>query len=181
MSNIGKQPVDVPDGVDVSLNQNMINIKGSLGELSLEYNSEINVKYEDNKISVNRPSNNKKHKEFHGLYRALIQNMITGVTEGFTKELSLVGVGYTAEKKENFLIINAGYSHPIYMEIPDVLAIEVPSVTSIVIKGASKQNVGDMAAKIREIRKPEPYKGKGIRYIDEHVRRKAGKTVGGTG
>ena len=181
MSNIGKQPVDVPDGVDVSLNQNMINIKGSLGELSLEYNSEINVKYEDNKISVNRPSDNKKHKEFHGLYRALIQNMITGVTEGFTKELSLVGVGYTAEKKENFLIINAGYSHPIYMEIPDVLAIEVPSATSIVIKGASKQNVGDMAAKIREIRKPEPYKGKGIRYIDEHVRRKAGKTVGGTG
>jgi len=181
MSNIGKQPIDVPDGVDVSLNQNMINIKGSLGELSLEYNSEINVKYEDNKISVNRPSDNKKHKEFHGLYRALIQNMITGVTEGFTKELSLVGVGYTAEKKENFLIINAGYSHPIYMEIPDVLAIEVPSATSIVIKGASKQNVGDMAAKIREIRKPEPYKGKGIRYIDEHVRRKAGKTVGGTG
>lgn len=181
MSNIGKQPVDVPDGVDVSLNQNMINIKGSLGELSLEYNSEINVKYEDNKILVNRPSDNKKHKEFHGLYRALIQNMITGVTEGFTKELSLVGVGYTAEKKENFLIINAGYSHPIYMEIPDVLAIEVPSVTSIVIKGASKQNVGDMAAKIREIRKPEPYKGKGIRYIDENVRRKAGKTVGGTG
>ena len=181
MSNIGKQPVNVPDGVDVNLNQNMISVKGSWGELSLKFNSEINIKYENNKILVDRPSNNKKHKEFHGLYRALIQNMVTGVTEGFTKELSLVGVGYTVEKKGNFLIINAGYSHPIYMEIPDALAIEVPSVTSVVIKGASKQNVGDMAAKIREIRKPEPYKGKGIRYIDEYVRRKAGKTVGGTG
>ncbi|MBI45140.1 MAG: 50S ribosomal protein L6 [Candidatus Marinimicrobia bacterium] len=181
MSNIGKQPISVPDGVSVNLNQNIISIKGSLGELSLEFDSEISVKYEDNQILVNRPSNNKKHKEFHGLYRALIQNMVMGVTQGFSKELSLVGVGYTAEKKGNFLIVNAGYSHPVYMEIPDVLAVDVPSVTSIVVKGASKQNVGDMAAKIREIRKPEPYKGKGIRYIDEYVRRKAGKTVGGTG
>ena len=180
MSNIGKQSIDIPDGVEINLNKNTISVKGSLGELYLEFNSKMKVNYEDNKISVNRPSNERKYREFHGLYRALIQNMVTGVTVGFSKELSLVGVGYTAEKKENFLIINAGYSHPIYMEIPENITIDVPSTTSIIVKGVDKQNVGDVAAKIREIRKPEPYKGKGIRYVDEYVKRKAGKTVGGT-
>ena len=180
MSNIGKQSIDIPDGVDINLNKNTISVKGSLGELYLEFNSKMKVNYEDNKISVNRPSDERKYREFHGLYRALIQNMVTGVTVGFSKDLSLVGVGYTAEKKENFLIINAGYSHPIYMEIPENITIDVPSTTSIIIKGVDKQNVGDVAAKIREIRKPEPYKGKGIRYVDEYVKRKAGKTVGGT-
>jgi len=180
MSNIGKQSIDIPDGVDINLNKNTISVKGSLGELYLEFNSKMKVNYEDNKISVNRPSDERKYREFHGLYRALIQNMVTGVTVGFSKDLSLVGVGYTAEKKENFLIINAGYSHPIYMEIPENITIDVPSTTSIIVKGVDKQNVGDVAAKIREIRKPEPYKGKGIRYVDEYVKRKAGKTVGGT-
>ena len=180
MSNIGKQSINIPDGVDINLNKNTISVKGSLGELYLEFNSKMKVNYEDNKILVNRPSDEKKYREFHGLYRALIQNMVTGVTVGFSKELSLVGVGYTAEKKENFLIINAGYSHPIYMEIPENITIDVPSTTSIIVKGVDKQNVGDVAAKIREIRKPEPYKGKGIRYVDEYVKRKAGKTVGGT-
>ena len=180
MSNIGKQSIDIPDGVDINLNKNTISVKGSLGELYLEFNSKMKVNYEDNKILVNRPSDEKKYREFHGLYRALIQNMVTGVTVGFSKDLSLVGVGYTAEKKGNFLIINAGYSHPIYMEIPENITIDVPSTTSIVIKGVDKQNVGDVAAKIREIRKPEPYKGKGIRYVDEYVKRKAGKTVGAT-
>ena len=180
MSNIGKQSIDIPDGVDINLNKNTISVKGSLGELYLEFNSKMKVNYEDNKISVNRPSDERKYREFHGLYRALIQNMVTGVTVGFSKDLSLVGVGYTAEKKENFLIINAGYSHPIYMEIPENITIDVPSITSIIVKGVDKQNVGDVAAKIREIRKPEPYKGKGIRYVDEYVKRKAGKTVGGT-
>ena len=178
MSNIGKKSIDVPDGVDISLNKNMISIKGSLGELSLEFNSNMDVNFENNKISVNRPSDEKKYREFHGLYRALIQNMVTGVTEGFSKELSLVGVGYTAEKKDSFLIINAGYSHPIYMEVPENITIDTPSATSIIVKGIDKQNVGDIAAKIRGIRKPEPYKGKGIRYTDEYVKRKAGKTVG---
>ena len=180
MANIGKQSIDIPDGVDINLNKNTISVKGSLGELYLEFNSKMKVNYEDNKISVNRPSDERKYREFHGLYRALIQNMVTGVTVGFSKDLSLVGVGYTAEKKENFLIINAGYSHPIYMEIPENITIDVPSITSIIVKGVDKQNVGDVAAKIREIRKPEPYKGKGIRYVDEYVKRKAGKTVGGT-
>ena len=180
MSNIGKQSIDIPDGVDINLNKNTISVKGSLGELYLEFNSKMKVNYEDNKILVNRPSDEKKYREFHGLYRALIQNMVTGVTVGFSKDLSLVGVGYTAEKKGNFLIINAGYSHPIYMEIPENITIDVPSTTSIIVKGVDKQNVGDVAAKIREIRKPEPYKGKGIRYVDEYVKRKAGKTVGAT-
>lgn len=180
MSNIGKQSIDIPDGVEINLNKNTISVKGSLGELYLEFNSKMKVNYEDNKISVNRPSDERKYREFHGLYRALIQNMVTGVTVGFSKDLSLVGVGYTAEKKENFLIINAGYSHPIYMEIPENITIDVPSVTSIIVKGVDKQNVGDVAAKIREIRKPEPYKGKGIRYVDEYVKRKAGKTIGAT-
>ena len=180
MSNIGKQSIDIPDGVEINLNKNTISVKGSLGELYLEFNSKMKVNYEDNKISVNRPSDERKYREFHGLYRALIQNMVTGVTVGFSKDLSLVGVGYTAEKKENFLIINAGYSHPIYMEIPENITIDVPSTTSIIVKGVDKQNVGDVAAKIREIRKPEPYKGKGIRYVDEYVKRKAGKTIGAT-
>ena len=178
MSNIGKQSINVPDGVDINLNKNMISVKGSLGELSLEFNSKMDINFKDNEISVNRPSDEKKYKEFHGLYRALIQNMVIGVTEGFSKELSLVGVGYTAERQRSFLIINAGYSHPIYIEVPDDVTIDTPSVTSIIIKGINKQNVGDVAAKIREIRKPEPYKGKGIRYVDENVKRKAGKTVG---
>ena len=147
--------------------------------MDLNFNSNMLISYDDNKISVKRPSDEKRYKEFHGLYRALIQNMVYGVTEGFSKELTLVGVGYTAEKKGNFLLINAGYSHPIYLQIPENINIEVPSTTSILVKGISKQNVGDVAAKIRQIRKPEPYKGKGIKYSDERIRRKAGKTVGG--
>ena len=180
MSNIGKQSIDVPDGVDINLNKNIISVKGSLGELSLEFHSEMSVDFKDNKISVNRPSDQKKYREFHGLYRALIQNMVTGVTKGFSKELSLIGVGYTVERQGPFLVVNAGYSHPVYMQVPENITIDVPSATSIVIKGVSKQNVGDVAAKIREMRKPEPYKGKGIRYVDEYVKKKAGKTVGAT-
>ena len=178
MSNIGKQPIIIPDGVNVSINDANIKIKGSLGELDLNFNSNMHISYDENKVFVKRPSDEKKYKEFHGLYRALIQNMVRGVTEGFSKELTLVGVGYTAEKKGDFLLINAGYSHPIYLQIPENINIEVPSTTSIVVKGINKQNVGDVAAKIRQIRKPEPYKGKGIKYSDERIRRKAGKTVG---
>ena len=178
MSNIGKQPIQVPDSVNVSINNSNIAIKGSLGELDLNFDSSISVVNDNNQITVNRSSDSKKHKELHGLYRALICNMVSGVTEGFSKELTLVGVGYTVEKKGDFLLINAGYSHPVYLQIPENVTIEVPSVTSIIVKGASKQNVGDISAKIRQIRKPEPYKGKGIKYSDEQIRRKAGKTVG---
>ncbi|MBI65051.1 MAG: 50S ribosomal protein L6 [Candidatus Marinimicrobia bacterium] len=178
MSNIGKQPIIVPDGTEISINNNSIIVKGKLGELSLDFKSKIQVNYDNNIITVLRKNDLKDSKELHGLYRALIQNMVDGVTSGFSKELELNGVGYTAEKKGDFLLVNAGYSHPVYLYIPDGINIEVPSATSIVVKGISKQNVGDIASKIRSIRKPEPYKGKGIKYIDEVIRRKAGKKVG---
>ena len=178
MSNIGKQPIIVPDGTEISINNNSIIVKGKLGELSLDFKSKIQVNYDNNIITVLRKNDLKDSKELHGLYRALIQNMVDGATSGFSKELELNGVGYTAEKKGDFLLVNAGYSHPVYLYIPDGINIEVPSATSIVVKGISKQNVGDIASKIRSIRKPEPYKGKGIKYIDEVIRRKAGKKVG---
>ena len=178
MSNIGKQPIIVPDGTEISINNNSIIVKGKLGELNLDFKSEIQVNYDNNIITVSRKNDSKESKELHGLYRALIQNMVDGVASGFSKELELNGVGYTAEKKGDFLLVNAGYSHPVYLYIPDGINIEVPSATSIVVKGINKQNVGDIASKIRSIRKPEPYKGKGIKYIDEVIRRKAGKKVG---
>ena len=176
MSNIGKQPINVPEGIDINLSDNCISVKGAKGELSLNYNSMIKISNNDNMILVERSSNVKEHRELHGLYRALINNMILGVSMGFSKELNLVGVGYTAEKKGNFLLVNAGYSHPIYIEIPENMEVDVPDNTTIVVKGASKQNVGDLSAKIRQIRKPEPYKGKGIKYEGEQIIRKAGKS-----
>jgi len=178
MSNIGKQPINVPDGVEIKLSGDCIYVKGTKGELNLNFNSNIKISFNDNVVLVERSSDIKEYRELHGLYRALINNMIKGVSEGFSKELNLVGVGYTAEKKGNFLLVNAGYSHPIYIEIPENMEVDVPDNTTIVVKGASKQNVGDLSAKIRQIRKPEPYKGKGIKYSDEYIRRKAGKTVG---
>ena len=178
MSNIGKQPILIPDGVNVNISGNNIVIKGSLGELKFDFNSGIFIKSEDNKIIITRKSNDKKYKELHGLSRALVQNMVDGVNTGFSKELTLVGVGYTVEKKGDFLLVNAGYSHPVYLQIPENITIDVPSTTSVIVKGINKQNVGDVAAKIRQIRKPEPYKGKGIKYSNERIRRKAGKTVG---
>jgi len=179
MSNIGKQPVIIPEGVNVEIKDYNVSVKGKLGKLSIVYNSIINIEVKDNMVFATRSNDNKDSKELHGLYRALINNMIEGVTNGFQKELQMNGVGYTAELKNNFLLVNAGYSHPIYLEIPEGINIEVPNATTILIKGFDKQNVGDVAAKIRQIRKPEPYKGKGIKYSDERIRRKAGKTVGG--
>ena len=178
MSNIGKQPIVIPEGIDINISSSKVDVKGSLGELNLKLDSRISVEKDSNHLTVTRKSDSKKDKELHGLYRALIQNMVSGVSKGFQKELTLVGVGYTAEKKGDFLLVNAGYSHPVFIQIPENITIDVPSATSIVIKGISKQNVGDVAAKIRQIRKPEPYKGKGIKYSDETIRRKAGKTVG---
>jgi len=178
MSNIGKQPINIPDGVEIKISDNNIFVKGIKGELNLDFDSKIKINYKENIITLERPSNDKGSRELHGLYRALISNMVVGVTDGFSKELNLVGVGYTAEKKGKFLLVNAGYSHPIYIEIPENMEIDVPDTTTIIVKGSSKQNVGDLSAKIRQIRKPEPYKGKGIKYSDEYIRRKAGKTVG---
>jgi len=181
MSNIGKQPIDLPEGTEINLSKNNISVKGKLGELNLEFDTSITITHENNQIILNRSQDIKKQRELHGLYRALINNMVQGVSVGFSKELQLVGVGYSADKKGEFILINAGYSHPIYFEIPEGIDIETPNNTTIIIKGVNKQNVGDVAAKIRKIREPEPYKGKGIKYSDEYVRRKAGKTVGGVG
>ena len=179
MSNIGKQPIVIPENVQISISNNSVEVKGQLGELNMNFNSRIDISNIDNTIVVKRNSEQRKDKELHGLYRALIQNMVVGVSQGFEKTLLLVGVGYTAEKKGDFLLLNVGYSHPIYFQIPDGVMVNTPDQTTIVVKGYHKQNVGDFTAKIRSMRKPEPYKGKGIKYSDEIIRRKAGKVVGG--
>ena len=179
MSNIGKQPIVIPNNVQINVSNNSIEVKGQLGELNMSFNSRIGISSKDNTVVVERSTDLRADKELHGLYRALIQNMVLGVSEGFEKKLLLVGVGYTAEKKGDFLLVNVGYSHPIYFQIPDGITVNTPDQTTIVVKGYHKQNVGDFSAKIRSMRKPEPYKGKGIKYSDEIIRRKAGKVVGG--
>ena len=180
MSHIGKKPINIPDGVEVNISDSgLVTVKGKLGELSESFNSDISIEKEDNILTVKIPSNTKKFKELHGLTRSLIANMIEGVCNGYSKELSLVGVGYTADAKGPYLLLNLGYSHPIYFEKPEDITFETPSPTSIIVKGADKQSVGQVSAKIRSLRKPEPYKGKGVRYSDEVVRRKAGKKVAG--
>tara|TARA_B100001123_G_scaffold400934_1_gene487167 strand:- start:51 stop:593 length:543 start_codon:yes stop_codon:yes gene_type:complete len=178
MSHIGKLPIEIPEGVDIKLSSGEIIVKGKLGELSQTFDSSIKVEHIDNSILVSRPSDNIKHRELHGLIRALINNLIIGVTEGFSKELNLVGVGFSVESNNDFIILNLGYSHPIFFQKPEEIEFELPNATTIIIKGIDKQLVGQVAAKIRELRKPEPYKGKGVKYSDETIRRKAGKTVG---
>jgi len=181
MSNIGKQLINIPENTEVVISGSNVKVSGKKGSLDLNYDSNIEISQKDGMILVSRNSDSRRHRELHGLYRALINNMVIGVNEGFSKELNMVGVGYTAEKKGDFILINAGYSHPIYFQIPEDIIIDIPNPTTIQISGKDKQNVGDVAAKIRMIRKPEPYKGKGIKYSDEYVRRKAGKTVGAGG
>ena len=179
MSNIGKQPILIPDSVEVVKSDNKVTVKGKLGELSQDLSSLIQVEINEKDILVKRDSDDKAKRELHGLTRMLIFNMIKGVSEGFQKELELVGVGYSADaNKGNFLILNLGYSHQIYYEKPDGISIETPSSNTVVIKGINKQEVGQVAANIRALRKPEPYKGKGIKYSDEHIRKKAGKSIG---
>ena len=179
MSQIGRKPVDVPEGVDITIATGSIAVKGKLGELSQNYNPVIKISQEDNVLVVSRPSDEKEHRELHGLYRALIANMIQGVSEGYKKELQLVCVGYTADaNKGNFLLLNLGFFFFFFFEKPEGIKFETPNATTIIVSGIDKQSVGQVAAKIRALRKPEPFKGKGIRYSDEVVRRKAGKTVG---
>ena len=179
MSNIGKQPVLIPEGVEVIKKDNVIIVKGKLGELSQSFDFEMDITISKEDVIITRPSDQKKHKELHGLTRMLISNMISGVNAGFQKELNLVGVGYSADaNKGNFLLLNLGYSHPIYFEKPDGISIDTPNATTIIIRGINKQEVGQVAANIRELRKPEPYKGKGIKYSDEVIRKKAGKSIG---
>ena len=179
MSNIGKQPIAIPESVKVSRKETNIFVKGKLGELNHEFKSDIGISINENEVVVTRNSDEKIQRELHGLTRVLIANMVQGVSQGFQKELNLVGVGYTADaSKGNFLLLNVGYSHPIYFETPEGITIETPNANTVIVKGISKQEVGQVAANIRELRKPEPYKGKGIKYSDEHIRKKAGKSIG---
>ncbi len=173
MSRIGNRILSIPAGVTVTTNGNIVTVKGPKGELSTEINKNITVKIDGDKIEVSRKNDN--FKNFHGTANANIQNMIIGVTEGFEKKLEMVGVGYRFKVSGNKIDISAGYSHPIVIEAPEGITVESPSNTELYIRGIDKQLVGEFAANIRKIRKPEPYKGKGIRYTDEHVIRKDGK------
>ncbi|GIN58903.1 50S ribosomal protein L6 [Lederbergia ruris] len=176
MSRIGKKPIEIPSGVTVEQNGDTLIVKGPKGELTNTFNSDISINIEGNVINVTRPSDSKEHRSMHGTTRSLVANMVDGVSKGFEKGLELVGVGYRAQKQGNKLVLNVGYSHPVEFEPEEGTEIEVPSNTKIVIKGYHKENVGALASNIRAVRPPEPYKGKGIRYEGEMVRRKEGKT-----
>jgi len=178
VSRIGKKIIEVPKGVTVTKNGNVVKVKGPKGELENSFQARMTIEIKDNEITVNRPDDIKENKALHGLTRALIQNMIAGVVNPYSKTLEIVGVGYRAELKGKNLLLNIGYSHPIYFIPPDGVLLQTPAQTQIVVTGIDKQLVGLVAAKIRSIRRPEPYKGKGIKYSDEHIQRKAGKTAG---
>jgi large subunit ribosomal protein L6 len=178
VSRIGKKPVEIPKGVTVSLDGQMVRVKGPKGELHRNIHPLIKTEIVENEIKFSRPDDLKESRALHGLTRALIQNMIVGVTESYKKSLEIVGVGYKAELKGKNLLLTIGYSHPIYFVPPDEIKLEVPQPTQINISGNDKELVGLVAAKIRSFRKPEPYKGKGIKYSDERIIRKAGKTAG---
>ena len=175
MSRIGRKPIDVPSGVDVKIDGHKVTVKGPKGTLSRELHKDMIIELEGNVIHVKRPSENKLHKSLHGLTRTLVANMVEGVTNGFKKELEIQGVGYRAAKQGKDLVMNLGYSHQEIMPEIEGITIEVPNQTSIIISGPDKQTVGEFAAKVREKRPPEPYKGKGIRYVGEYVQRKEGK------
>ena len=176
MSRIGNAPVVIPAGVEIKLDGSFMKVKGPHGELEYTFNENIKISMKDGVVKVERPNNNKENRSLHGTTRALIQNMVTGVSSKFKKELEMVGVGYKSSIAGKKLVINAGYSHPVEMEIPAGLTVEVPQSTKIIISGIDKQVVGAFASNVRKVRPPEPYKGKGIKYIDEHIRRKVGKT-----
>ena len=176
MSRVGKKPIEIPAGVTVNVDNNSVTVKGPKGELSRSFNPDIDIKVEDNIINVTRPSDAKEHRALHGTTRAVIANMVEGVSKGFEKGLELIGVGYRAQKQGTKLVLNVGYSHPVEIEPEKGLEIEVPANTKVIVKGTDKERVGALAANIRGVRPPEPYKGKGIRYEGEYVRRKEGKT-----
>lgn len=178
MSRVGKKPIPIPDKTKVDIDGKNITVTGPKGSLSRTIHPDMTVVVEDNNILVTRPSDIKKHRSLHGLTRALINNMVVGTTEGFKKVLQIVGVGYRSENKGQMLILHLGFSHPILVVPPEgVTATALPKESKIVVAGVDRELVGETAAKIRGFRKPEPYKGKGIRYADEHVRRKAGKSA----
>ena len=178
MSRIGRKPIVVPAGVEVTVNGNVVTVKGPKGQLEQEISKNLTVEVKEGEVVVTRPTDNREDRSQHGLARTLINNMIVGVTQGFEKKMQLVGVGYKAEKKGNTLVMQLGYSHPVEMVDPEGITTIVPekSTTEIIVQGADKALVGNYAANIRAWRKPEPYKGKGIKYADEVIRRKEGKT-----
>ncbi|MBO8136870.1 MAG: 50S ribosomal protein L6 [Desulfotomaculum sp.] len=176
MSRTGRKPIPVPEGVEVQIEGSLVRVKGPKGQLEKEMHRDMVIKLEDNQVVVQRPSEDKKHKALHGTTRSLIANMVEGVTKGYEKTLELVGVGYRAQKQGSKLVLNVGYSHPVEIEPPKGIEIEVPANNKVIVKGIDKELVGAVAAKIRSVREPEPYKGKGIKYEGEYIRRKAGKT-----
>ncbi len=177
MSRIGLKPIDVPAGVEVTISEtNNVVVKGPKGTLEKSINEDLTINMEDSVITVARPTDRKQHRALHGLSRTLIANMVEGVTVGFTKTLDIVGVGYRAQKEGSKLKLTLGFSHPVEMDDPEGISVEVPSTNRIIVSGINKEQVGTYAANIRELRKPEPYKGKGVRYENEVVRRKEGKT-----
>jgi len=177
MSRIGMNPINIPSGVEVNIQENnLIEVKGPKGQLVEQMDPDMQLQIQDGELTVVRPSESKRHRSMHGLTRALISNMVEGVSKGYSKTLEIEGTGYRAQKQGKKLILGLGYSHPIELEDPEGIEVEVPSNTQIIIKGANKQQVGNYAAAIRDLRKPEPYKGKGVRYSDEIIRRKVGKT-----
>jgi large subunit ribosomal protein L6 len=175
MSRIGKMPIEIPAGVNVDIKENVVTVKGPKGTLTREIHKDMIIKKEGSQIIVSRPSDDKLHKSLHGLTRTLVNNMVEGVTKGFEKALEINGVGYRAQKQGNKLVLTLGYSHPVEMDEPAGITVEVPAPNKIIVKGSDKQAVGEFAAKIRAKRKPEVYLGKGIKYETEVIRRKAGK------
>jgi large subunit ribosomal protein L6 len=177
MSRIGLRPIEIPEGVEVKQNGNTITVKGPKGTLTQDVHHDMKINIDGNVLTVERPSDHKEHRSLHGTTRSNIANMVEGVSKGFEKSLEIIGVGYRAQKQGNKVVINAGYSHPVEIENIDGIEIDVPKNTEVIVKGIDKQLVGAIAANIRAIRPPEPYKGKGIRYVGEYVRRKEGKTA----
>lgn len=175
MSRVGKTPITLPSGVEVKVSGRMVEVKGAKGSLTQDIDPAIHVGVEDGTVSLGRDNDERSSRALHGLYRSLINNMVIGVSEGYSKELTAVGVGYRAALKGKNLELQVGFSHPVKVDAPDGITFEVPEPTKIIVSGIDKQLVGQTAANIRAVRPPEPYKGKGIRYVDEHVRRKAGK------
>ncbi len=182
MSRIGKLPINIPEGVQIDISDdNFVTVKGKLGELSQKINQDIKFEVEGNILNVSRPSDSKEHKSLHGLSRVLVNNMVEGVSKGFEKKLEVIGVGYRASVTGQLLELNVGFSHPIYLQLPDEVKADVQQEKRanafITVKSFDKQLLGEVAAKIRSFRKPEPYKGKGIRYVGEYVRKKVGKAA----
>ena len=176
MSRIGNKPITVPEGVEVTIVDNVITVKGPKGTLSKEFHKNMNIKLEDNVITVSRPDDEPANRSLHGLTRTLINNMIIGVKDEFKRELEINGVGYRAQKQGNKLVMNLGYSHPVEMEAPEGITFDVPSANQIIVRGIDKELVGQTAAVVRTKRPPEVYRGKGIKYVEEVIRRKEGKT-----